>query len=498
MPRLAILSLLYFAEGLPFGFQATAVPVLLRAHGTSLTAIGLAGMLAAPWLLKILWAPAVDGYGSASYGHRKSWIVPCLVALAALCVGASHLALERDLGPILFLVLAMNAVAATLDIAVDGLAVDILEPRELGLGNAAQVVGYKVGMLASGGLLMLWSGELGWSGMTRVMATVVLAAAGVAALYREPPRPANAALDAGAPARRVVRTLIRAVQAPDAGWLLLVVGTYKLGESIVDAMFKPFLLDAGLSVARIGLWLGTYGMVFSLLGSLAGGWIASRSSLFSALALTAMARLVPLAGEWWLASSFAPPVLDDARVLGIVCAEHFCGGALTTTMFAFMMSRVDRRIGATHFTLLACVEVLGKSPGSWLSGLLADRTGYAATFLTGLVLSAFFLALLPPLRRWPRGSSGESVSDGEGEEQRDPPPGDAPRPALLSRRQRLARCRQRFIRVLSIAANSHAARPSPEVRTRPGARGEAERAESQKRKPHVAELALKHVPAAAG
>ena len=38
----------------------------------------------------------------------------------------------------------------------DGLAVDILEVRELGKGNIAQVVGFKGGMLTGGGLLVCW------------------------------------------------------------------------------------------------------------------------------------------------------------------------------------------------------------------------------------------------------------------------------------------------------------------------------------------------------
>jgi len=40
--KLWILWPLYFVQGLPFGFQATALPVYLREAGLSLTAIGFA------------------------------------------------------------------------------------------------------------------------------------------------------------------------------------------------------------------------------------------------------------------------------------------------------------------------------------------------------------------------------------------------------------------------------------------------------------------------
>ena len=70
-------------------------------------------------------------------------------------------------------------------------------------------------------------------------------------------------------------------------------------------------------------------------------------------------------------------------------------------MFAFMMSRVDRRIGATHYTLLASVEVLGKFPGGPIAGLLVTWAGwnYANVFLLATVLSVAFVALLLPLRQ---------------------------------------------------------------------------------------------------
>jgi hypothetical protein len=93
-------------------------------------------------------------------------------------------------------------------------------------------------------------------------------------------------------------------------------------------------------------------------------------------------------------------------VIGVRVAEHFFGGMLTTAMFALMMSRVDRSIGATHDTLLATVEVLGKSPSRLLSGLLAKHLGFATVFAMAAVLSFAFLALLAPLREKPRAAAG--------------------------------------------------------------------------------------------
>jgi predicted MFS family arabinose efflux permease len=386
--RFALLLSLYLVQGLPFGFQTGALPIYLRGRGASLTAIGLLGVLALPWSLKALWAPLVDRFGSARFGRRKSWIVPLQLLMGAVAMVEARVAEQGALMPLLAVVLVMNLVAATQDIAVDGLAVDMLGPRELGTGNSAQVVGYKVGMLFSGGLLLALNDVIGWEGIFVAMALLSWSAALMVVPFPEPPPPA------AAERTPVLRSLFEALRSPGTGWLLLLCGTYKVGETMVDAMFKPFLVDAGYTPAQLGLWIGTYGKVFSIAGSIAGGLLAWRMDHLRAVNITAVARAVPLFGV--LGLSLWP--LTDGRVIVTLCAEHFFAGALTTAMFAYMMSRVDRRIGASHYTLLATVEVLGKSPGGWVSGVLAERYGYPAVFALAAALSVAYLAVFPPMR----------------------------------------------------------------------------------------------------
>lgn len=395
--KLGLLSALYLVQGLPYGFQTTALSVYLRTQGVSLLVISSLGLLAAPWMAKALWAPLVDRYGSERLGRRKSWILPMQLGLAGTCAAAAFVPVPGALWLLLGLVFLMNLFAATQDIAVDGLAVDLLEPHELGWGNTAQVVGYKAGMLIGGGLLVSMTAFFGWPGLFLSMSLLSLLVFAVIALAREPRRAA-----AGPGGERLswaeVRERLFAVsRLPGTGWMLLFIGTYKLGETMVDVLFKPFLVDMGFTAVQIGQWVGTWGLVASLLGSFAGGWLASRVPLLAAVALASLLRVFPLGGEWWLALQ-GP---TEAGVITVTVAEHFFGGVLTTTMFAFMMSRVDRRIGATHYTLLASMEVLGKSPGGPLAGWLATRVGwsYANVFLLGTVLSVAFLVLLLPLWR---------------------------------------------------------------------------------------------------
>jgi MFS family permease len=415
--KLGILWALYFVQGLPFGFQATALPIYLRESGMSLAGVGLATALSIPWMLKIFWGPLVDRFGSERFGRRRSWILPLQLALAVACALAAFVSPDEQLTELLLLVLLMALCAATLDVAVDGLAVDLLAVRELGKGNIAQVVGYKIGMLTGGGLLVWASGRIGWEGLFFSMAILVALTTFITLSFNENEQ---VAASRGRERTRtqprigeILALLKRSLATRSSAWLLLFIGTYKLGENMADTMFKPFLVDAGFAAPQIGLWVGTWGMLFSIAGSVAGGYLASRGDLLRAVGITATLRAVPVAGEWWL--TLVEPTAS--RVIAVTCAEHFFGGALTTAMFAFMMSRVDKRIGATHFTLLAAVEVWGKVPAAWVSGFIAQATSYSFLFGLAFVLSVAYLGLLIPLRKYagepPGLRSSEPVGDPE-------------------------------------------------------------------------------------
>ncbi len=89
----------------------------------------------------------------------------------------------------------------------------------------------------------------------------------------------------------------------------------------------------------------------------------------------------------------------DPSATAVVRAAGTCA---TTVMFAAMMGWVDRRIGATHFTVFACVEVWGKSLSAFVSGLITERLSYTGTFGLGLFIGLVFLLLLlklPPVAR---------------------------------------------------------------------------------------------------
>ncbi|XP_047580152.1 major facilitator superfamily domain-containing protein 3 isoform X2 [Lutra lutra] len=393
--KLLPLAGLYLVQGLPYGLQSGLLPVLLRARGLSLTRVGLAKVLYLPWLFKLVWAPLVDTRGSL-----RAWLMLSTAALGLVC-GLLAALPPAEAGPaglpvtVAGLLLLLNLGAAVQDVALDTLAVQLLEPAELGPGNTVQVVAYKLGAVLAGGGLLALVPTLSWPLLFLLLAaTYWLAAALVWAA------PALQQLPASGPPEPPLRSmhLLRDLLAmPGTLWTAGFVLTYKLGEQGASSLFPLFLLDHGISTPELGLWNGVGAVVCSIVGSSLGGALLARHRQPLPLLRSVLwFRLGGLACQTTLLFHLDTPgvrlgpstVLRGAALLSL-CLQHLLGGLVTTTTFTLMMrcsQLVPRALQATHYGLLATLELLGKLFLGTLAGALADSLGLPLCF-------AFFLAL---------------------------------------------------------------------------------------------------------
>ncbi len=380
--RLAWVAALSFASGFPFGLFNDLVPVLLRARGATLAEIGLLSTLALPWALKFLWAPAVDRLGT-----RRRWIASAQLGLAAALLG---IALSGALvTPAFFvLLLALVALSATQDIAVDAYTIEIMGRDELGPANGTRVTAYRIGMIVAGGVLVAFSGRLGWTAVLLIGAVLFLALA---------------ALSGVLPATRSEHSLHQPILEPIRELLarpgILVAGlfvlTFKLGDLALIPMVKPFWVDSGYSVQQIGWVQTTLGVGASIVGALVGGVATRWLGAFHALWVLGLVQALSNLAYWAAAEAGAPTPL----MYGAAVVEQFTGGMGTAAFLTYLMTVCSRRYAATQFALLSALYRVGGIAAGALSGVLAIRMGYAGYFLLtfGLALPAF--ALLPWLKR---------------------------------------------------------------------------------------------------
>jgi len=386
--KLGLLASLYFSQGLPFGFFFQALPVILREQRVDLGKIGLSTLLALPWALKFVWAPLVDRVYIDRWGPRRSWILPLQLLSVVLLGALSAFDPAQGLAPLLVAVGLTSLVAATQDVASDGLAVELLEPHERGLGNGIQVGGFRLGSILGGGVLLGSIELLGWRLTCLLMAGALVLASVPVLLHREPPR-RETAPEATRPS---VRGFLR--QPGVLGWLA-VVAAYKAPDALATAMLRPFLVDEGLGKTEIGWMVGTAGFSAGLLGAVLGGVLLQRLGRRRSLVVFGILQAAGVA--CYAAAAVVPCGL--ATLTGLCAYEHFAGGMATCALFTVMMDTCRREAAATDYTVQACVVVIATGAASAASGFLAQALGYGGHFSLAFLLCLASTAWIG-LRDW--------------------------------------------------------------------------------------------------
>ncbi len=387
--KLILVSLLYFAEGLPFGIAIDALPIYFRLHGISLETIGLMSLLGLPWTFKVLWAPLVD-----RFGERRHWIAGAAFSMALLLALLPFVPVEQPTLMLWALLLAFTTASATQDIAIDAWTIGLLDPGEEGPGNGVRVMAYRVGLIAAGGGLVVLAGRERWPLAFGLAAVVLSVLAVLALLAPEESRRQPSEQKAGGVFAPVVDWLTR----PGAWVLFVFVLTFKLGDAALGPMVKPFWLDRGLSVEEIGFVSTTLGTVASVVGALAGGLITRRYGIVPALWSLGAAQALSNLG--YAAVAFTGAGWEAIWAASLL--ESTTGGLGTASFMAFLMSVCDRRQAATEYALLSAVFGLGRTLSGALSGIAAARFGYATFFLFTFLLALPAFALIPAAGRFVR------------------------------------------------------------------------------------------------
>lgn len=393
---LVLLSTLYFAQGLPYGFFTQALPVVLRESGFSLVEISVTGILFAPWGLKFLWAPYVDHYGT-----RRQWLLSLQLASAALALGLACLDLSSSLRWLFVGIAVINLVSATQDVATDGLAVQLLGPGERGLGNGIQVGAYRIGMIVGGGALLWLFALAGWRSLFAAMAVLLLVT--VIPVWLLPQTSTRGTPQA--PATRPVALATgwwKRLRRPGMLAFILLIGAFKFGDSMGSAMVGPFMSDSGLTLGQIALVKGVLSSVGALAGAAAGGWLCFRYGRRHALLIGGVTQTASLA--LYLLASLG--VGGFGLIVSGSLAEHILGGAATVAVFTLMMDASDRDHAGSDYTLLACAVVTVQGLAGFAAGAVGDFLGYPALFGTSLVLSGIGCATLVVAIDRGRGPSG--------------------------------------------------------------------------------------------
>jgi PAT family beta-lactamase induction signal transducer AmpG len=380
--RLAVIAALSVASGLPFFFFNETVPVWLAQRGASLTDIGLATGASLPWVFKFMWAPLVDRFGSL-----RAWIRGCLLLLAATTAALPAIDPLAQRAALAGLLLLYVTLSATQDVAIDAYTIETTRGRELGVANSVRIAAYRGASFISSALLVWVAAREGWPGAFRLGA-VLLALLGIGAFFLPiTPRDTLKVESLAEPMAALLRR-------PGIWAIILFTLLFKLDISAMEPMTKPFWVARGFTLDEIAA-LTTGRLIATLVGATLGGIFATRLGLFTALWSMGLVQLLSSVGYALAAGAHPDKLLISAAAL----FENFAAGLGTAAFLAFLMSVCERRYAATQFALLTATFALSRWGTGLMSGVLAERLGFARYFFLTFLLGLPAYALLPWIRK---------------------------------------------------------------------------------------------------
>lgn len=364
--RLAAVLLMGFASGLPLALTGQALQAWLTIDGVSIVTIGFFGLVGIPYTFKFLWAPLMDRFEPPWLGRRRGWLVLSQLALAATLFFMSSLSPSAQ--PMLFAQWAvlLAFLSASQDVVVDAYRADLLTDKtEHGPGASLHVFGYRLAMILSGGIALIWADQWqSWSRVYAVMGAIMAGAALTSLLFmprvssESKPLASSAAGEirgflamlagvfTGYYLARILLTVLGfdpesgnrwvqllfvmseiATALPLAWWFsrlarfetlnaslasyfsqsgaalfLLLIVLYKLGDAFAGSLTTAFLIKGLVfTQAEVGIANKIIGIWLTIFGALLGGMLMMRLRLYRALLLFGILQLVSNFGFYLIA-----------------------------------------------------------------------------------------------------------------------------------------------------------------------------------------------------
>ena len=399
---------LYFQQGLPVVLVQQFSVLLYKRLGVSNDRIGLwTSLIAWPWILKMLWSPAIDLKSS-----KRFWVLTAqLFVLLGLFLAAFALTNSGFL-PITLGLFALVAVfSATHDIALDGYYLVALERDEQAFFVGVRSTFFRMAMVFCNGALVIAAGYWERIGIPVArswqraiwLGAAVYGLCWLSALWMMPRVPADRAIVRQGDFFEAFRSFFRQRGA------LAIVGFflfYRFAESMLTKVSGLFLLDPrsagglGFDTIQVGAILGNVGVISLVAGGFLGGVLIAQFGLKSCL--WPMVIVMNLPNLLYIWAAYAQPGVSS--MYGITAIEQFSYGFGMAPYMVYAMEVSKRSCFQTsHYAITAAFMALGAMIAGIGSGYLQMLLGYSHLF----VLICFMTIPGMVLLRWiPLGEEG--------------------------------------------------------------------------------------------
>jgi len=376
------------SSGFAFSMIGATLTTRLAQHGIGKSGVVAFTLTILAYNLKFLWAPLVDNVRLpvlARFGQRRSWLWSAGVLVMASVAWLGVADPSQSLYVVGFAAVAVGVCGATFDIVIDAYRIELLAPRQLGVGSGMSQYGWRIGAAAAGALALVIAARFGWTAAYVACASFALPAMLVGLAMGEPARHREPAKPHGV-AEAVVgyfSPLVEFLKREGALVVLAFVLIHKIGDTLANLTLRLLFQDLGFTNDEVAFYDVGVGFVALLVGIFVGGLLYARLGMkryvLISLVLMAVSNL-----------SFAGLAAAGHTNIGMGAAvgfENFASGIGGVTVVAYLSALCNLRYTASQYALLsALASIAGRFITGTTVGTLIDAIGYVNFYvLTTLI-----------------------------------------------------------------------------------------------------------------
>ena len=291
------------------------------------------------------------------------------------------------------------------DIVIDAHRIEFLPPQFYGYGAVCAIYAYRIALLVSGGLALILAQAIGFQWTYALIGLFFLFGFWVVIKSKEPPLKQESEDVLARPMRDFF-------QQPQLYALIGLVLCMKFGEVFVSntsPMIIPFMLQGlGLSLVKIAYINKIFGLCSQLLGSAMAAIFIARMSLIRLLLGFGMMQIMSNLIFFWISKH---DFVEWYLWFGVVF-ENLATGLASTALVAFLMTIVNKKYTAIHFSLWVTLAMLPGLIAGPIGGYLSEHFGWPVLFLFSSLLSTCFILFWWQLRRsYDSRTPGEIMSE---------------------------------------------------------------------------------------
>jgi PAT family beta-lactamase induction signal transducer AmpG len=402
--RFITFTALYVAQGLPLGLIMVAIPAYMAEQGLTPSAIGtFIGISFLPWSLKLVGGALMDRWSFLPMGRRRPWILGAQAGMLVSSIGMALIPSPLEhLAWFTALAFAINLFTAFQDVAIDGLAIEIIPLNQQARANGFMWGASMLGAAASTAAGAWMIDSYGLHAALLTLGILLAPISLIPLLVRE--RAGERLLPWTTGQAAEAARHLQLAGWKDIGWSLLRVFALPVSLLAIVAISSRNMLSGALNAILPVLivqqleWTlieysqlkATTSLTAGLIGMLAGGLLIERlgrrcTIIIGELLFGAASLTIGFFFAWdWLRSS----------IQIFVWVYIVVDTLINIALISVMMGVCWKRVAATQFSLCMALGNLGRSGGAALAGPMLAQLEYPELFL---VIGACALVVIIPV-----------------------------------------------------------------------------------------------------